>query len=132
MSEEAFMANTLRGWDRRKKLSTRHIATKRTMTTARNWQWDAVLGPADVGGAHRPYAPQQQDGEDEAEHDGGTAEGEAAVGLEGGDLIGGGRHGDGSSSSGAVAADVVADQRDGIARLARWGRGSPAGRRGRV
>ena len=59
-----------------------------------------VLGPADIGGAHRPHAPQQQNGEDETEHDGGDGRGrEPAVGLEGGDLIGGRRHGDGASLS---------------------------------
>nr|AOR51098.1 brorin isoform X3 [uncultured bacterium pAP3] len=62
-----------------------------------------VLGPADIGGAHRPHAPQQQDGEDETEHDGGDGPGrKASVGREGGNLVGGRRHGDGASLSGVA------------------------------
>ena len=64
--------------------------------------------------AHTPHS--SRTAKTEAEHDGGNGRGrEAAVGLEGGDLIGGRRHGDGASVVRSAAAGVVAREGHGIA-----------------
>ena len=93
--EDVFMAEYLSWWPGQEEEAQHQVHRDEAHDDAEKLALGKTpIGPADVGGTHRPHAPQQEDGEDEAQGDGGDGRRrEAAVSLEGRDLIGGWRHG---------------------------------------
>src|SRR5471032_1264983 len=78
---EAFMVRCLSRWSGQEEEAQHQVHLEEADDDTEELALgETLLGPTDVGCAHCPHAPQQQDGEDEAQDHGGDVNGrEAAV-----------------------------------------------------